>query len=160
MFVNTATRYSVHALPEDVADYVREHARDPVWGHGTVTEPATGFGPCRLCLRTFRQGEQRTLFTHDTYAGAAEFPQPGPVYIHSADCGRYAEDGFPPELAPLDLTFEAVAAGPRVTALERATGADADAVLTRLLEPAAVEYVNVRNTGAGCFVARVERAVG
>jgi hypothetical protein len=158
MSVSTATRYSVQALAQEVADYVRQHSRDPIWGHGAVTQPATGFGPCRLCLRTFREGEQRTLFTHNSYAGVAEFPQPGPVYIHADGCSRYDEDGFPREFEPLDLTFEAVAAGPRVTALERATGADADEVLARLLEAVGVEYVNVRNTEAGCFVARVERA--
>jgi Protein of unknown function (DUF1203) len=158
MSVTTATRYSVRALPQEVADHVREHGRDPIWGHAAVTAPATGFGPCRLCLRTFREGELRTLFTHDTYTGVAPFPQPGPVYIHADGCSRYEDEGFPPDLAPLDLTFEAVADGPRVTALERATGADADEVLARLLDFREVDYVNVRNTEAGCFVARVERA--
>jgi hypothetical protein len=159
MSVSTATRYSVRALPQEVADHVREHGRDPIWGHGTVTERATGVGPCRLCLHTFRAGEQRTLFTHDSYAGVAAFPQPGPVYIHADGCSRYDGEGFPPELEPLGLTFEAVAAGPRVIALERATGADAEEVLARLLELREADYVNVRNTEAGCFVARVERAV-
>lgn len=158
MSVSTVTRYSIHALSQDLADHVREHGRDPIWGHGAVTEPASGFGPCRLCLRTFRTGEPRTLFTHDTYAGVSEFPQPGPVYIHAEGCSRYDGDGFPPELAPLELTFEAVVAGPRVTALERATGADADEVVARLAALPEVEYLNVRNTQAGCFVARVERA--
>jgi hypothetical protein len=103
-------------------------------------------------------GEQRTLFTYDSYAGVAEFPQPGPVYIHADGCSRYDEDGFPPEVDPLNLTFEAVAAGPRVTALERSVGAAADEVLGRLLKLGEVDYFNVRNTEAGCFVACVERA--
>jgi hypothetical protein len=72
-----ASRFAVKPLPQDVATHVREQGRDPVWGHQAVTQPATGFGPCRLCLRTFREGEElRTLFTHDTYAGVADFPQP------------------------------------------------------------------------------------
>jgi hypothetical protein len=153
-----AKRFTVRALPQDVADHVREHGRDPTWGHPALTERATGFGPCRLCLRRFREGEElRTLFTHDTYAGAAEFPQPGPVYIHADDCERYDEDGFPPELRGLALTFEGVAAGPRVVALERTAGADAEAAIRRLLDLPDVDYVHVRNTEAGCYVARVER---
>jgi Protein of unknown function (DUF1203) len=153
-----ATRFAVKALPQDVATYVREHGRDPIWGHAALTQPAPGFGPCRLCLRTFREGEEmRTLFTHDTYAGVAEFPQPGPVFIHADDCEPYDREGFPPELCPLELTFEGVAAGPRVVALERTNGEDADSVIGRLLDLAEVDYVNIRNTEAGCFVARVER---
>ena len=74
-------RFTVEAIPEAVAAHVRAHGRDRLWGHRAVTQPATGFGPCRLCLRTFREGEQRTLFTYDTYAGVAEFPQPGPVFV-------------------------------------------------------------------------------
>jgi Protein of unknown function (DUF1203) len=150
---------TVQALPQEVAAYVREHGRDPVWGHAAVGEPATGFGPCRLCLRTFREGEEmRLLFTHDTYAGVAEFPQPGPVYIHADECDRYDGPGFPPELRSLALTFEGVAPGPRVVALERSHGDGVEEAIERLLALADVDYVNVRNTEAGCFVARVEHA--
>jgi Protein of unknown function (DUF1203) len=153
-----ASRFAVTALPQNVAGYVREQGRDPIWGHAALTQPATGFGPCRLCLRTFREGEEmRTLFTHDTYAGVAEFPQPGPVYIHAADCEPYDGDGFPPELRPLKLTFEGVAAGPRVVALERTEGEGVESAIGRLLDLADVDYVNVRNTEAGCFVARLDR---
>ena len=85
-----ANRFAVHALPRDVASYVHEYGRDPIWGHAASTQLANGFGPCRLCLRTFREGEEmRVLFTYDSYAGVSEFPQPGPVYIHADECGRY-----------------------------------------------------------------------
>ena len=154
----TASRFAVRALPQDVARYVRENGRDPTWGHAAVTEPATGFGPCRLCLRTFKEGEEsRMLFTYDSYAGVAEFPQPGPVYIHEEECERYDGERFPPELLALRLTFEGVAAGPRVVALERTEGEGVDEAIRRLLELPDVDYVNVRNTEAGCFVARVDR---
>jgi hypothetical protein len=157
--MTTATHeFTVTALPQDVADHVREHGRDPVWGHQAVTQPATGFGPCRLCLRTFREGEElRVLFTHDTYAGVAEFPQPGPVYIHADDCERYESRGFPSDLRTLKLTFEGIAAGPRVVAVERTEGEGVEQAIGPLLDLPEVEYVHVRNTEAGCFVARVVR---
>jgi uncharacterized protein DUF1203 len=155
--VGTA-RFVVEPMPEAVAAYVREHGRDPTWGHATVTQPATGFGPCRLCLRTFAEGEPRTLLTYDSYAGVARFPQPGPVYVHAGGCERYDGDGFPPALRGLKLTFEAVAAGPRVVALERTEGGDVEGAIARLLELPDVQFVNVRNTEAGCFVARVDAA--
>jgi hypothetical protein len=99
----------------------------------------------------------RTLFTYDSYAGVAEFPQPGPIYIHADECSRYDGDGFPRALRPLKLTFEAVAAPPRVVALKRASGRGAEDAIARLLDGADVDFVNVRNTEAGCFVARIER---
>ena len=99
----------------------------------------------------------RTLFTHDSYADVAEFPQPGPVYIHADDCDRFERDGFPADLRALKLTFEGVAAGPRVVALTRTDGDDVESGIERLLALPGVEYVNVRNTEAGCFVARIER---
>ena len=151
MSVMATNRFAVRALPQEVATFVREHGRDPKWGHPVLTQPATGFGPCRLCLRTFREGEMRTLFTHDSYAGVAEFPQPGP------DCDRFERDGFPADLRALKLTFEGVAAGPRVVALTRTDGDDVESGIERLLALPGVEYVNVRNTEAGCFVARIDR---
>lgn len=155
----TANRFAVRGLPDEVATFVREHGHDPVWGHAAVSELATGFGPCRACLRTFRAGEEmRTLFTHDTYAGVAEFPQPGPVYIHADACEPYEGDRFPPDLRALELTFEGVAEGPRVVALKRTAGGDVENAIERLLDLLDVDYVNVRNTEAGCFVARVERS--
>lgn len=159
MSATTATRFTVTAISQEVADYVRANARDPVWGHAASTELATGFGPCRLCLHTFRAGEERrTLFTYDSYADVAESPQPGPVYIHADDCDRYGGEGFPPDLLDLRLTFEGVTAGPRVVALERTQGDGVEAAVARLFGVSEVDYVNVRNTDAGCFVARVDRA--
>ena len=158
MSVTTTTRFRVTAISQEVADHVRAHGRDPTWGHPARTELATGFGPCRLCLHTFRAGEEeRTLFTHDSYAGGAEFPQPGPVFIHADECQRYDGDGFPPGLRPLALTYEGVAAGPRVIALERTHGEGVEDAISRLLDLDEVGYVNVRNTEAGCYVARVDR---
>jgi hypothetical protein len=151
-------QFTVAALSEDVAAHVREHGRDPIWGHAAVTQPATGFGPCRLCLRSFQEGEERRiLFTHDTYAEVSEFTQPGPVFIHAHECERYRGEGFPPELRELELTFEGVAEGPRVVALERTTGHEAPRAIGELFDVPEVEFVNVRNTEAGCFVARVDR---
>ena len=79
MTATSALRFAVSAISHDVARYVRENGRDSIWGHPALTELATGFGPCRLCLHTFRAGEERrTLFTFDSSTDVAEFPQPDP----------------------------------------------------------------------------------
>jgi uncharacterized protein DUF1203 len=151
--------FTVVPIDAEVSAYVREHGTDPVWGHEAITQFATGFGPCRACLRTFREGEEtRTLFTHDSYAGISEYTQPGPVFIHADECAPYEGDGFPAELRDLSLTFEAIAAGPRVLAVERSAGGVVEPIVDLLLAMPEVEHVNVRNTEAGCFVARVSAA--
>ena len=43
-------------IPEAVAREVRESLRAPGYGHPAHREQAHGYGPCRLCLRTFRVG--------------------------------------------------------------------------------------------------------
>ena len=42
-------------------------------------------------------------------------------------------------------------------ALERTEGGDVEGPIERLLDLPDVEFVNVRNTRAGCFVARIDR---
>ena len=44
-----------------------------------------------------------------------------------------------------------------MVAAERADGDDVESVIERLLALPGVDYVNVRNTEAGCFVARIDR---
>ena len=54
------------------------------------------------------------------------------------------------------LTFEGIAAGPRGIAHERTDGDRVEDVIKRLLHNRDVDSVNVRNTEAGCFVARLD----
>src|SRR5439155_983517 len=79
---------------------------------------ATGHGPCRLCLRTFRVGqEERILFTFDPFDGLEEVPLPGPIFIHAESCSRYPEEGgYPAELRPYPAVIVAYSKGQRVLA--------------------------------------------
>jgi hypothetical protein len=53
-----------------------------------------------------------------------------------------------------------VAAGPRVVAVERTHGEGVEEAIGRLLDLPDIDYVNVRNTEAGCFVTRIDRRPG
>ena len=94
----------------------------------------------------------RTLFTHDTYAGAAEFPQPGPVYVHSATATA-TKGTVSSGAARSRADVRRGQAGPPVVALERTAGGDVESAIGVCSACADVDYVNVRNTKAGCFVA-------
>ena len=87
-------------LPSPIADEARRTGRSPGYGHPAHVELATGYGPCRQCLRRFRAGEERRLlFTFDAFAGLSTYPQPGPIFIHEEPCAPWDAPGaFPDEL--------------------------------------------------------------
>lgn len=149
--------YRVVALRQELADEVRQSLRSPSYGHPAHVELAKGYGPCRLCLQTFRKGEEdRLLFTHNPFPGDADLPSPGPIFIHSAACARFDAAGFPPGLRELPLTVEGYD-GRGVTRVRAAVDGDPEAAIASVLEHADVGYAHLRNSDAGCFIARVER---
>lgn len=156
--------YRFLAISEATAEKVRATRRSPGYGHPVHAEIATGYGPCRLCLRDFEVGtDRRLLFTLDPFHGLESFPLPGPVFIHEDECDRYPEfGGFPEDLLAHDLTLVAYARGRVQRAEERVgNGKGARSVedsLERLFARPDVDYVHVRDTSAGCYDLRVERA--
>lgn len=151
-------RYKVTAIPNDIASEVRITLRSPQYGHPAHIELATGFGPCRSCLRTFQEGqEDRILFTYNSFSGTDMTPQPGPVFIHQKTCDRYQETGFPSDLNKLDLLLEAYNTEGKVTELNNPVVGEAEEAVIKLLSDKSVMFVHIRNAKAGCYVARIER---
>jgi hypothetical protein len=150
--------YHVMGLPDDLANAVRDTMLSPGYGHPVLREVAKGTGPCRACLTPFRVGEEeRLLFTYRPDGGTGTLEAPGPVFIHATSCTRFRGPGFPEALLSFELILEAKASNHRVPEAQRATGAQIDPILNRLLDMPDVEYVNVRHGEAGCFIARVHR---
>jgi Protein of unknown function (DUF1203) len=150
--------YRVIPIPGDAAAEVRRTLKAPRYGHPAHVEVAAGFGPCRSCLRTFREGaEERVLFTWDAFQGTDGGASPGPVFIHRDACEPWSGEGFPPELRPLSLVLEGYGAGRWMVAREPVRDGRLEEAAERLFAHAAVNYVHVRNAEAGCYVARVER---
>jgi hypothetical protein len=150
-----------HVLPIDpsLAEAVRKTLKSPQYGHPAHVEPAAGYGPCRACLRQFRVGqEERILFTYNPFAGLDEYPSPGPVFIHAESCSADPKPSeFPTELRSLPLTLEAYGENRWIIARERPTENDIENSVERLLNTSGVRYIHVRNTEAGCYIARIER---
>ena len=148
--------YRVIALGQETADEVRATMRSPGYGHPAHVEVASGTGPCRLCLRPFRQGEEeRVLFTYNPFPDDAELPGPGPIFVHQAACARFEGPGFPAELLSLPLTVEAY--DDRGVPVGRRRAHDPDAAARAVLARPGVAYAHVRHAEAGCFIARLER---
>jgi len=72
------TQYHVVALREQTVDEVRKTLRAPGYGHPAHVEVAAGYGPCRVCLQSFRKGEEdRILFTYRDPSSCTRLPAPG-----------------------------------------------------------------------------------
>jgi Protein of unknown function (DUF1203) len=151
--------FRVVAIPSEIAETVRATRRAPVYGHPVHAEVASGYGPCRLCLRAFEIGaERRLLFTYDCFTGREDLPLPGPVFIHEGECARYAEDaGFPADARRHPLTLNAYGRGRRLLAQDYVRDGSVEPVIARLLVVPGVDYIHVRDTEAGCFDFAVER---
>ena len=151
------SRYRVVALEQRTVDEVRASGKAPGYGHPAHVERATGTGPCRLCLEPFRVGEdERVLFTYNPFTDAGAIPCPGPVFVHARSCTRYEAGAFPRSLLAFPLTLEGYDAGGAAVVRSGVTG-DAEAAIEDVLSRPAVAFAHVRNTKAGCFIARVER---
>jgi Protein of unknown function (DUF1203) len=152
--------FRIIALETEIADQVRRSGKAPRYGHPTHTDLASGYGPCRHCLRTFNVGEEnRILFTYDPFTGLERVPLPGPIFIHEEACTRYSEaSGYPFDLKEYGAVFNAYAHG-QILVERKLVGAkeDKEQVAQFLLERPDVDYIEVRDQEAGCFDFRIER---
>jgi hypothetical protein len=152
------SEYHIQGLADDVTDEVRRTMRSPEYGHPAILEVAKGTGPCRACLEPFRAGEdERLLFTYRPEGGNGTIGAPGPVFIHARSCTQYRGSTFPAALHAFPVIIEARAGDNRVPVAHAGTGADADAILTRLFTDSDVDFVHVRHGEAGCHMLRVDR---
>jgi hypothetical protein len=151
---------SLRFLPIEpaIADRVRQELRSPQYGHPATVERAKGYGPCRQCLRTFLTGEEdRILFTYNPVPKDAGLPDPGPVFIHKDACAPFADEALPADLVALPLFLEGYGEASGLVRRERVVDGDVVAAAAKLLADPAIDYLQLRNAEAGCFIARVER---
>ena len=153
-------KLQIVAMSTETAESVRSAMKAPTYGFPAHRERAAGRAPCRHCLKLIRpQVEELILFTLDAFHGQGVSPLPGPVYIHAEACAPFAGNGqLPEEYRGQPLTFEAFGENRARLGEKRQEGMDGDEILQELFEQAAVRYVHVRSTSAGCYLFRVERA--
>ncbi|HSM87412.1 MAG TPA: DUF1203 domain-containing protein [Candidatus Limnocylindrales bacterium] len=152
------TGFRVFPIEQSLAAGVRDSLKSPQYGHPAHVEPASGYGPCRLCLRQFRLGEPRILFTYNPFDGLDKYPSPGPVFIHAEPCPAFSGiSEWPQELRGLPLTLEAYGEDRWIIARERPEAHAIEHAIEKLMAAPGVRYIHVRNTEAGCFIARLER---
>ena len=153
------SEFRMIAISSKLAAKVRETKLSPGYGHPVTAKVATGHGPCRHCLRPFVVGQDvRMLFTLNPFEGVAPIPQPGPVFIHEAECERYEETaGYPVELMPFAAVLDGYDEEQMVRRRERVTDGSQEETVREMMRDPLIQYVMVRDGDAGCFDLRVER---
>ena len=151
--------FRIVPIDADLAGRARRERRSPQYGHPATVALATGYGPCRQCLRAFRAGEeQRMLFTYNPVPTTSGLPQPGPIFIHAEPCQAFDGPGIPPDLRGLPLFLEGFGRGTWTVRREPVDGDAMEADIAAMLRDPAIELLQIRNAEAGCFIARVDRA--
>ena len=147
------SRYRYTGIPAALAAQARQTLTSPQYGHPAHREVATGTGPCRLCLRTFRVGEdERLLFTYQPFVEAAALPSPGPIFVHAEPCTRYDGLELPPDFRSLPIVVEGFRSGGGLVVQTRVSTEPAESVVERVFAAPEVAYVHLRNGEAGCFI--------
>lgn len=150
--------YKVVPISSEITRSVRGQMISPQYKHPVFVDVATGYGPCRQCLKKLVVGEdERLLFTYNAFENLSNLPLPGPVFIHKNECESFDESGFPVELMDLPLLFEGYARESELISRETLEKENIDNQIIKIFGKPQVKYINIRNSEAGCFVARIER---
>ncbi|HEV7930456.1 MAG TPA: DUF1203 domain-containing protein [Nitrosospira sp.] len=151
-------KFKVIPISPEISEKARQTLVSPQYKSlKAFVDVATGYGPCRSCLKTFREGEEeRLFFTYNAFEGLSDLPDPGPIFIHNDPCPEFSEDAFPPELRELPLLFEGYDKGGALITREKVERDTLETQIEGILAAPTVEYIHVRNAEAGCFVARIE----
>jgi len=150
--------FKVIPISSEIAENARRSLVSPQYKSlKAFIDVATGYGPCRSCLKTFDQGvDERLFFTYNAFEGRADLPDPGPIFIHGNDCRAYNAEAFPPDLRDLPMLFEGYDSRGELITRERAEEEHLETQIAGILGSPLVEYVHIRNAEAGCFIARIE----
>lgn len=150
--------YRIVPISQSAADSVRESMISPHGNLPAFASVATGYGPCRSCLKTFRSGQEHRIYiSYDPFAGVSNLPLPGPVFIHSDSCEEYSKHGFPTELLAIPMLLEGFGDNSRLIVTEKLDPERVDDQIQFVLNTEGVNFIHVRNGEAGCFVTKIVR---
>ena len=151
--------YRVVPINEAISAKVRRTMISPHGGLPASSSVANGYGPCRSCLKTFKQGEEERIYiSYDPFAGVSNLPLPGPVFIHTEPCTEYTAGAFPSNLISIPMLLEGFGDHSRLVRSEPVENERIDEQIEEILNADDVEFIHIRNAEAGCFIAKIERA--
>jgi hypothetical protein len=152
--------YKVVPMPSSLVEEARETRMSPQYKNlPAFSSVATGYGPCRSCLKTFIEGQEERLYiAYNPFEGLSDLPLPGHIFIHTEHCEEFNGEGFPTELLELPLLLEGFGDESLMLNREEADKNGLDSQIEAMLADPSIKFLNIRNAEAGCFIARIDRA--
>jgi len=156
--------FKVLPIKNEIAQEIREKMVDQNVNQLSVSIAVeNSYGPCRSCLRQFKTGERRIVFSYSPNPIANPYNETGPIYIHADECEPYKDaDVFPPEVEngriKFPLAFRAYNKNGMMIDGLLPNGERPGETIEALFENENIAFVHVRNRQVGCFIAHVDRA--
>ena len=153
---------TVRFLPMDPEFVARVRAGGPdANGQPAEVHVSRGAGtPCRSCMRHVPEGTRYLILAARPFPGPQPYAETGPIFLCADACEPWEEEGVPPilETAPQFLLKGYSSDHRIVYGTGQITRSDAvPAYAARLLEDAAIAYVDVRSAQNNCFQTRAVR---
>jgi hypothetical protein len=153
-------------IPKEYIDKIRQAIQDD-FGHKIEISIAgeNGYGPCRCCLKRFKHGEKRLLFSYAPVGSENAYNEVGPVYIHE-DCVPYSENAVMPEEikngnTAIHLVLRCYSAERKmILACYVKNNQEAEDIIVSLFEDPQIKFIHLRNATYQCFIAEVRRVQG
>lgn len=156
MITATRVRFSISAIPTDIADRIRTTLVDD-FGNQLMARPEDS-APCRHCLRITKPGEHLIVFAYQPFAKVGPYAEVGPVFVHAASCKWYANrDTFPEDFRKRILTMRGYNAEGTIETAELSEAGNPEATIERLFSNERVRFIHARNPAWGCYDFRIDR---
>jgi hypothetical protein len=152
--------FRVTPIPSHIAGEARRTGLAPGYGHAVQISvaSASGYGPCRSCLRRTKEGERRLLMNYNPYRESEEVGVVGPIFIHEEACQQFMGDGFPEELRGLPMVLRGHLQGGASIVNRKLLGEVPEDAIEAMFQDPNIVFIAIQNAEAGCFIARIERS--
>ncbi|MEI9910090.1 MAG: DUF1203 domain-containing protein [Bacteroidota bacterium] len=153
-------------IPQTSIDKIRNNREDD-FGHTVEISIAgeSGYGPCRCCLKQFKEGEKRLLFSYAPVGADHPYNEIGPVFIHE-HCFPYSDAfRFPEEIKngsrPIHLVLRCYNNEKRmILARFVKDNHEVENTIAGLFADPQIEFIHVRNAAYQCYIAEVRKDQG
>ncbi len=155
--------FKILPLPDNIANEIRYKGVD-TFGNNVILQVANGKGPCRQSLKPFKKGvDRRILFAYSPFDKPGVYAELGPVFINEEPVESYKDIyRFPPEIKADKKSFPLSLIGYNAEDMmvysQQVGDGDVDDMIEKVFnESPQVQYLHARNSGACCFICKIER---
>jgi hypothetical protein len=157
--------FSIQTIPQDFLDRVRNRGIDDLSQPVRRFVSVNGDEPCRDVLRMARPGEEVILASFSPFTAIGPYREYGPVFIlgnptdeavvrNQLPRSRQQPDGY----VGTHLAIRAYAPSGDIADSAVVESSDAEAQIQAFLANPAIDFVDARFAGHGCFAFRIKRA--